>query len=207
MSDDIDDEFFDKIKKLFKINADVFDLDFFMFPESNNDKDPNLNFDVEDVKGFEVSYHYETGMDKPEIKIRGNIDKEKIQDFFKKYKFNFNPNNMQLRNPNKTGAINANELSLELFKESNDSQVVNPRVEINDRDDYSEIVIEVPGIEKKDVIVSFSGDRDKLTFSAENNGRKYFTSVYLPFKSSIDNYGLEVNNGIAILIIKDKNKL
>ena len=71
MAHDFDD-MVDKIRKFFNFNSDTFDVDFLVFPEATEDL--NLKFGDEDVEGFKVSYHFETGMEKPEIKIEGDFD-------------------------------------------------------------------------------------------------------------------------------------
>src|SRR4030042_1273859 len=36
----MDDDLMDEIRKFFKINSDLFDVDFFIFPEMDNDNNP-----------------------------------------------------------------------------------------------------------------------------------------------------------------------
>jgi len=74
-SDEFDDDYYDfleRIKKLLKIDKGVFDVDFLFLPESNFD--PNLNRQNKKIEGFKVTYHFESGMEKPEIKIEGDFD-------------------------------------------------------------------------------------------------------------------------------------
>ena len=70
LSDEFDDdynEFLERFKKFLNIDSDKFDVDFLFLPEPNFD--PNNNLKDENVKGFKVTYHFESGMDKPEIRI------------------------------------------------------------------------------------------------------------------------------------------
>ncbi len=198
MSDDFDipDDIIDEIKKFFKFGPDLFDTDIFFFPESDKD----LNFNKKNVKGFKISYHYETGMDDPEIKIEGDIDEKDIPNFLKN--FNQNPKFMNLISAVPKGEIDASELSIESGKQDLKARVMEPYTEISDFERFSEIILEVPGIEKKDIIISFDEGGRKLTFSAKSKNRNYLKRISLPFKSSIDDYALDVNNGIATLKVK-----
>ena len=203
MSDDIDD-IFDKIRKYFKFNADIFDLDFFVFPE------PDLNSEMNPDKterGFKVSYHYESGMDKPDIKIEGDIDEKKLRDLLKDRNIKVDPKlNKMLKSPIKNG-INAEELTLELCKHDDSSCVIEPYTEINDNIEFTEVILEVPGIEKEDIILGINGIDKKLTVSAESPKRKYFKHITIPSNCVMDDYTLELKNGIAILGFKKKVKL
>ncbi|MFX1446495.1 MAG: Hsp20/alpha crystallin family protein [Promethearchaeota archaeon] len=200
MSDDYDD-FIDEIRKFFKFNSNMFDADFFIFPESDID----LDFDKKNMKGFKVSYHYESGMDKPEIKIEGDMDKKKLQDYLKNHNFETNSRFKKLSSPKSNGIIDANELSLEPNAYKDKSNIIEPFVEINHFDDFLEIIIEVPGIVKDDIIVNFDENERKLTFLAKNKNRNYLKHLYLPTNTSMEVYSLEVNNGIAILRFRRKS--
>ena len=83
MSDEFDDdynEFLERIKKYLNLDQGSFDVDFLFLPEPNFDPRTNRNNDK--FKGFKVTYHYESGMDKPEIKVEGNFDKKKVSGIF-----------------------------------------------------------------------------------------------------------------------------
>ena len=202
MSDDIDDydDIFDELKKLIKFDSSLFDVDFFLFPESDFTK--NLN-DI-DQKGYKVSYHFETGMDKPDIKIEGDIDENKLREYLKEFSIDGLPHLNKIMKSNKPSnrVYDANQLSLEPCDRNDPSCVVEPYTEINDFEDSSEIIIEIPGISRDDILVNFHEEGQKLTFSAQNEKRNYVKQIQLPFKSSMDHYTLEVNNGIAILKVK-----
>lgn len=203
MSDDIDDydDIFDELKKYLKYDSSLFDVEFFIFPESGFKKD----LDDLDQKGFKVSYHFEKGMDKPDIKIEGDIDENKLREYMKKFDIKNDPRLEKFfMKPNKTSkrVYDANELSLEPCDRNDPSCVVEPYTEINDSEDSTEIIIEIPGINQEDILVNFHDEGRKLTFSAQNEKRNYVKQIHLPFKSSMDNYSIEVNNGIAILKVK-----
>jgi len=202
-ADDFDD-IIDRFKKMFNINTDLFDVDMFILPESRKDlvKDFDIDLDDKNIKGFKVSYHFEKGMDKPEIKVEGEIDNEKLNDYLKKINL---PNKFLPVYIKPKGELDVNELSLELCKEEDDSCVTEPYLEINHFESFSEIIIEAPGVKKDDVNLTFSKDGRNVTFSAQNQDRKYYKTIKLKFKSSLNDYSLDFNNGIIILIIKKKN--
>lgn len=198
MSDDIDD-LFDEIRKHFNFDSDIFDLDFFFFPESNlnNELNPESK-----KKAFKASYHYESGMDKPDIKIEGDFDEKKLFDYLKKHNIEPDSRFNNLFRPQSNNALDAGELSLEPINNKKDSSVIEPYTEINDLDDDTEVILEVPGIEKDDIILGINNKDKKITVSAEGPKRKYFKHIDLPSNCLMDDYTLEVQNGIAILKFK-----
>ena len=199
MKDDFDD-FLDKIKKYFKLNSDKFDVDFFFLPEGNID--PNKLPDLQKAKGFKVSYRYRTGMDEPEIKIEGNIDDEEIQNYLKNIDLN---NIMKYRklSPSKSKKeIDASNFTLEENIEKEDLHVLDPYTEINDYDDHTEIVIEIPGVSMNNVAIDFKEDGQILLISAKCKNREYFKKIPLTFKSTKEKCELNVNNGIAVIIAR-----
>ena len=204
MSDDYNDEYddiIDRFRKFFKIDSDLFDVDFFFLPEQMknlefNSKNPN-------VKGFKVSYHFEKGMDKPEIRIEGDIDQEKLKEYLKGLNIEEAPHIKYVNKPNKPKLIDAKTLSIEPC-EVGKSCVVEPFSEVNDFGDYVEIILEVPGVESGHVILSLNENGRILKISAKNPLRSYEKEVRLPFKTSLDGHVLDVNNGIASIILKKK---
>jgi len=194
MRDDFDD-FIDDIKKYFKIDSDIFDVDFLFLPESEMYKERIFN--DKKVKGFKISFHYETGMDKPEIKVEGNIDDNKLQDYLKNIDINKYPKLKDLLDISHKKEIDAGELSLEFHEQIKDIDFLEPDTEIIDSIDCLEIVFEIPGMDKDNVNISFNDQRNELIFNAENKNRKYMKTIPLPFKSSKKDVQIEVNNGIA----------
>jgi HSP20 family molecular chaperone IbpA len=199
MKDDFDD-FLDKIKKYFKVNSDMFDIDFFFLPE--RDINPNKMPDLKKAKGFKVSYRYQTGMDEPEIKIEGNIDDEEIQNYLRNMDLNKITEFEKFSHSKSKNEINASELALDDNRNKEDLYVLDPYTEINDYDDHTEIVVEIPGISREDVGIDFKANGKELLFSAKGNNREYFKKIPLPFKSNKENCELNVNNGIAIIIVR-----
>ena len=199
VSDDYDD-IIDEIRKFFKFNSNMFDADFFLFPES----DPDLDFNNKNTKGFKVSYHYESGMDKPEIKIEGDIDEKKLQEYLKNHNFEEDSGFKKIASPKSNGIIDASELSLDPNTHKDKSNMIEPYVEIIHFDEFLEVIIEVPGIIEDDIILNFDENERKLTFTAQNKNRNYLKYLYLPLDTSMEEHSLEVNNGIAILRFRRK---
>ena len=206
MSDDFDD-FIDRIKKYFKLDSDMFDVDFLFVPESDIDlaKKPN----DEKVKGFKISYHYESGMDKPEIKVKGNLDDKNIREHLRNVDLSKIPKLKDLYNSPSKKEIDASKLSLETsLKNEADvgTYVLEPYAEICDNEGFSEILIEIPGMGTDNVNIRFEDKGRKLIFTAENEKRRFMKSVQLPFKTSETECEIEVNNGIAIIKVSEAVK-
>ncbi len=199
MPDDFDDydDIIDHLKKFFNFDSPLSDMDFFIFPEMNKQLDPTKKRS----KGYKISYHFETGMDEPEIKIEGDIDEKELNQYLKGYDFGKDPRFKMLKQSTRKELIDATEISLKPTEQHEESHITEPFTEVNDCNDFTQIIIEVPGIEKEDIKLDLNDERNKLIISAENQIRKYFKEIYLPFKTSLTNYKLEVNNGIATLKI------
>ncbi len=197
LSDDIDDydDIIDKIKKFFDLDSGLFDMDFFIFPEMSK----NLDLNKKRSKGYKISYHFKSGMHKPEIKIEGDIDERELHKYLKGYNIGKDSRFKIIRRSDQNKLIDATELSLETPKHHEESHNIEPFTEINDYNDFTEIIIEVPGIEKADIKLDLNDSGNKIKISAENQIRKYFKEVNLPFKTTLKNVNLEVNNGIATL--------
>ena len=205
LSDEFDDdynEFLERIKKYLNIDSDIFDVDFLFLPEPNFD--PNTNPKDENAKGFKVTYHFESGMNKPEIKIEGNFDEKKLQDYFKRLNISNYPQFNRLGQSGEKQAIKVLNLSLEPYSEQEDSLTKEPYYEINLHEDFADIVIEAPGIEKGHIILSLSEDGRKLKVLIEINFMNIEKEILLPFESTMDDHVLEVNNGIISIIMRKK---
>ena len=205
LSDEFDDdynEFLERIKKYLNIDSDIFDVDFLFLPEPNFN--PNLNLKNENVKGFKVTYHFESGMDKPEIKIEGNFDEKKLQDYFKRLNISNLSQFKRLGRSGKNRAIEVGNLSLEPYPEQKKSLTKEPYYEMNLHEDFADIVIEAPGIEKGYIILSLSEDGRKLKVLIEINFVNIEKKINLPFESTMEDHVLEVNNGIVSIIMRKK---
>ena len=208
LSDDYDDdynEFLERIKKYLNIDSDNFDVDFLFMPEQNFD--PSMNLKDNNVKAFKVTYHFEPGMDKPEVRIEGNFDKKKLQDYFKRFNISNLPQFKQVGQSGKSGkkqAIDVRTLSLEPNIKRKKPMVKEPYHEINIHEDFADILIEAPGIEKGHIILSLSEDGRNLKVSIEINFVNVEKVLRLPFESTMDDHVLEVNNGIVSILMRKK---
>lgn len=206
MSDDFED-FIDRIKKYFKLDSDIFDIDFIFVPESdiNLNKNPNNK----NVKGFKISYHYEPGIDNPEVKVESNVDPKNIHEYLKNVDISKIPRLNDMYKSQFSQEIDANTLSLDTsFKknEEGDRNNIEPYTEIYDNEGFSEILIEIPGMDEKDVHIKFEERGKRIIFTAENEKHKYIKTILLPFRSSEFEYEMEVNNGIAMIKVSNPIK-
>jgi len=201
MKDDFD-EFIDDIKKYFKINSDIFDIDFLFLPESEMYK--GKIFNDKNVKGFKISFHYETGMDKPEINIEGNIDDKTLQEYLKNIDISKYPKLKDVLKISNKKEIDASDLSFSYHDHNKDIDFLEPYTEIIDSNDSLEILFEIPGMGKDNVNISFNDEKNELIFNAQNKNRKYLKTIPLPFEFLKKEVQIEINNGIAnIKLSKD----
>ncbi len=207
--DDFDDyedfyaDIMDKFKKYFKIDPNLSDIDFFFIPEPMNSEFDSQN---PNIKGFKVSYHFESGMDKPEIRIEGDIDKKEIAEYLKGIKMQQNPRfKIMRKDQNQPKEIDASEFFLTPCIEEEEKCSLEPYSEINYREDCVEIILEVPGVEKGHLILSISNDGLKLKIIAKNAIRNFEKEIELPFISTLDGHLIDINNGIASIIVKKES--
>jgi len=196
VSDDFD-EMIDEFKKMFNVDSDIFEVDFFFIPESGIDLKSKRT--GKNIKGFKVSYHFEAGMEKPDIKIEGIIDEKKIREQLKDIDLNKYPNLKNILDSKSVSEIDANSLLFDSPLEKNVSSTSEPYTEINDKKDSSEIILEIPGIEQENIQLKFNEYGNQVKITADNGQRKYSKIISLPFKSSELDCELEVNNGITII--------
>ncbi|MFX1288438.1 MAG: hypothetical protein ACFFFY_07740 [Promethearchaeota archaeon] len=205
MSDEYDDdynEFLDRIKKFLNIDSDIFDVDFLFLPEPN--LDPKKDPIDENIKGFKVTYHFEAGMDKPEIRIEGNFDEKKLQDYFKRLNFSNFPQFKQLGQSRKKQTTDIGTISLQPNIIHEKSKTKDFYYEINEHEDFTDIILEAPGIEKGHILLSLNEEGKILKVSLEINFVNVEKEIELPFESTMDDYLLDVNNGIVSIIMKKK---
>jgi HSP20 family molecular chaperone IbpA len=207
MSDEFDDDyndFLDRFKKFLNIDSDIFDVDFLFLPEPNFD--PKGNQKDDNIKGFKVTYHFESGMDKPEIRIEGDFDEKKLKEYFKRFNNASFPQLKRLGQSRKKQTIDVGTLSLQPNINPGKSMKKDPYQEINIHEDFVDILIEAPGIEKGHILLSLSQDGRELKVSIEINFVSTERVIRLPYECTMDNHVLTVNNGIvSILLEKKKN--
>lgn len=195
VSSDIDD-FINKIKKLFKFETENFDLDFFIFPESNVDFE-------EDPKGFKISYHFEEGKEKPEVNIENDIGEGDLKDFLINSQEKRARSNKNL-NPGTKNTFDAVDVIFNEFEEQSDVGIKEPCTEINDFDSFTEIIIEIPGIRRENISMDFDEANRILSFYAEKDGQSYLKDIQIPHASSNEDVSVEINNGLVIIKVSSE---
>ncbi len=208
MNDDIFDEnykrFTKRLRNLVEGFSDFFDknfgfMDFSEFPsiDFNND----LNFKNNDTKSYSISYNYQTGMDKPEIRVQGDVDDETLSKFLKGI-----PKFITERPTIKGISLvpESKEERRELKASQKMKEDIEPYIEITDFEDQIEICLELPGVEKEDLKLNFDEKGEELTVEAKRDGRKFYKEIKLPINLDINDYTLELKNGIASLKLKRK---
>ena len=203
VSDDFD-EMIDEFKKMLNLDSDAFEVDFLFIPETGIDIDSGPT--EKDVKGFKISYHFEPGMEKPDINIEGMIDEKKIREHLKNIDMSKYPNLNNILESKSSNEIDASRLSLDYPQREDEHNGIEPYTEITDWEDFTEIVLEIPGMEEDNVSIEFGEEGRKLIFTAENLERKYSKIINLPFESSNFDCELDVNNGIAHLKVNRVDK-
>ncbi|MHA1292537.1 MAG: Hsp20/alpha crystallin family protein [Promethearchaeota archaeon] len=199
------DDIFNELKDLFDFNSNIVDFDIYFFPDSEENLKlrPKKKMKGDSSRGIKVSYHYETGMDNPEVNIEGDFKEKEIGTFLNQF-YNRFSNIKNIFEDKNSSIIDGNRLSLKRLRNGK-TNIVEPYTEINVLENYAEILMEVPGIQYKDIDISFSKNGKKLIFSALNESKSYIKNINLPFKSSKEKIKIMLNNGIVILRIPKTN--
>lgn len=79
-----------------------------------------------------------------------------------------------------------------------------PLADVMTEDGEVRVVIELPGVEKKDI--KLSGTEEKLTISVDTTNRKYFKEVDLPAKVEIKKATSKYKNGVLDVTIPKKKE-
>lgn len=77
-----------------------------------------------------------------------------------------------------------------------------PLTDVIDGDTEVRVIIELPGVEKKDI--KLSGTDKKLTISVETPERKYFKEVELPAKVNVNKATSTYTNGVLDITVPKK---
>ena len=198
-------DFLKKFKDYFNIDTDMFDAEFFLFSDKDSDKKPEINSNNDN--SFRISYHFENGMDKPDIKINGNIDDIDINEYLNNIDFSkiFNLNKKNNKQDLSLEIIDTEKLSVFPEEQKEELNFEEPHIEIYNSNDTIEILVDAPGIEKDDILITNHSDKKTIIFDAETKDKRYYKKIKLPSKiSSILNDTVEVNNGIITFKCKKK---
>ena len=79
-----------------------------------------------------------------------------------------------------------------------------PLTDIIDEETEVRVIIELPGVEKKDI--KLSGTDKKLTISVETPERKYFKEVELPAKVNVNKAKSTYTNGVLDITVPKKKQ-
>jgi len=79
-----------------------------------------------------------------------------------------------------------------------------PLADVIPTDDEVRVIVELPGVEKKDI--KLSGTDDKLTISVDTPEHKYFKEVELPAKVETKKATLAYKNGVLEIIVPKKKE-
>ncbi len=203
-NDDFED-FIENLKDYLDIDEDNFDIEFYI--SSKNELNNRSKLDSEN-NGFKISYHYEEGMDEPNIKIQGDIDEKELNDYLKNLdltkiypkirKFNISNTNQDKSHD----FFDTEELSIKPNMKQEELSYKEPYIEVHNLKNFIEILLEAPGIKKDDILITLNGNKKTLIFEAENSGKRYHKKIKLPYKISIINESLDFNNGLIIFKCK-----
>jgi len=80
---------------------------------------------------------------------------------------------------------------------------VEPLVDVIDEDDKISVIAELPGVEKKDINLSFSGE-DVLKIKVDTEKRKYYKEIKLPAKVDPDSAEASYRNGVLEVVFNKK---
>ncbi|MHA1871671.1 MAG: Hsp20/alpha crystallin family protein [Promethearchaeota archaeon] len=213
MSFDSFDDFFKKmrehIKKIWDDSFSFFDDDFFEEPEIDAEefmKFPKSPYRTSKDKNYSysMSYHWETGMDKPEIKIEGNAPKDVVDRFLKDVSEKFgnylDTNNIKFEIP--ASVSGANLATDDSQKETEEEEWVIPITEVNMSDKDAVITMDIPGAGKDDV--EFKFDKNIVTVIAKGRSKKYKKKIKLNFEPDPKSLEYFVQNGVLEFNLKKK---
>jgi HSP20 family protein len=79
-----------------------------------------------------------------------------------------------------------------------------PLADVINTDGEVRVIVELPGVEKKDI--KLSGTEDKLTISVDTPERKYFKQVELPAKVDSKKATSKYKNGVLDIIVPKKKE-
>jgi HSP20 family protein len=79
-----------------------------------------------------------------------------------------------------------------------------PLADVIDADETVRVIVELPGVEKKEI--KLSGTDDKLTISVETPERKYFKEVELPAKVDVKKATSTYKNGVLDVTVPKKKQ-
>ena len=197
MSEDIFGEDLRDFKKKLK---DFFsNISGFMSKDLSPDE---LGLDEDDAKSYSISYKYETGMNEPEFRIEGDIDVDSFSKFLRKLPefYTERPERKEI------------ELTPELKMEDTEAKIeenskisVEPYADITEFREFVEVCVELPGVSRENIEIRFDSSGNELTIEANREDKNFYKEIMLPNGIDINDYKLDLKNGIACIKIKMQN--
>ncbi|MBN2155750.1 MAG: hypothetical protein JW776_06885 [Candidatus Lokiarchaeota archaeon] len=165
---------------------------------------PNLSDINPNMHHHSVSYRFGTGMDKPEIRINGElVDDKTLLDMVKGMKFDTNA--IIRRNYNPTINLPVLDAKNVSINENPDNDIVNYEdtfFEVERDENSALLTIELPNVEKDQIILSQSGN--KVTIIGENEYTAYKVDFNIDFNLDKTKTVIDGNNNIyQIKIVKE----
>ncbi|MHA1646587.1 MAG: Hsp20/alpha crystallin family protein [Promethearchaeota archaeon] len=149
---------------------------------SNFDENFQINLNNPESKGYSMSYHYETGMKEPEIKIQGDPDEKTVDTFLKGIQKRFGHHLAKIGN-NKIKKLNM------------------PKNEEKESDGIHTFTIEMPGIGKEDINTEIKNQI--LTIEGKKGEIYYKKKFHLNFKPK-EKPEIKADNGLITITVKEK---
>ena len=188
------EDIFDQMRKLFESQFKG------IFPQNSEEFDPedltepsdqsNQNHkDNPQSKSYSISYRFGTDMDKPEIKVNGDIDEESIRNMLS----NFGPFSGMIGF--KTPAIIEPEKP-KTKKPTPGLDHEEPFTDILENDQGADVVLEMAGVVTEDIRIQH--EDQKIIITAATPYKKYRAEIKLGFKPLPDPKILS-NNGIITI--------
>ena len=115
---------------------------------------------IENPNDFSISYTFNSGMDKPELKINGKTVNPELLKKLEKHMMEFQSNYSQFDNPNQSFLNNTEAFRKdmilpsklpEISNESNPNAIREVFFDIFDEDEKLKIIIELPGVKKHNI--------------------------------------------------------
>lgn len=197
MSDeDIFDYMNKRFKKMFKewsLFGEEFDDMFKDMDETLEIRSPKSREGKKDgnSKSYSISYKYQTGMKEPEIHVSGDATDKDVDRFLNGIQKRFGNHMLSLSDKKpKTIGLGSGEEDSDGYKM--------PLMELVDKPDHVELVLEMPGIGEKNLIIETEGK--KVLITAENGEIKYKRVVTLDFEPK--NKKVSENHGIVTITVQ-----
>lgn len=168
-------------------------FDFIDFPEEDASRNFEAGNESENkTKRYSISYKFGTGMDKPEIRVNGNLmDIENFKELFENMpQFGLNSSE------NQKLALDARNLNISDKETNSETQYIEPFYEIFDdlNENSTGITLELPGVSIENIVISYYGD--EVVIIGESLDRIFRKELMLDFVADKDETEVWGKNGV-----------